>query len=99
MMKPGAVFINTARGGLVNEADLFDALKDGTLSAAGLDVFKSEPYEPIPGKDLRTLRNVILTPHVGSNTDASNRRMAEACVNNARAFYEGRKEDITLVSE
>ncbi len=84
--------INTARGSLVDEAALFTALVERRLAGAALDVFAREPYAPVEGGgDLRSLANVILTPHVGSNTVAANRRMAERALQNivlaeARAF-------------
>ena len=86
--------INTARGWMVDEAALFDALAGGGLAGAALDVFEHEPYTPVEGGgDLRTLANVILTPHVGSNTRTANRRMAERALQNIalaerRAFAE-----------
>lgn len=61
--KPGAVLVNTARGAIIDEPALVDALRDGPLSAAGLDVFTEEPLPP--DSPLRTLDNVVLTPHVG----------------------------------
>ena len=84
--------INTARGSLVDEAALCAALVERRLAGAALDVFAREPYAPVEGSgDLRSLPNVILTPHVGSNTVEANRRMAERAVQNialaeARAF-------------
>jgi phosphoglycerate dehydrogenase-like enzyme len=87
-----AWLINTARGSVVDEAALFDALIERRLAGAALDVFVREPYAPVEGSgDLRSLANVILTPHVGSNTVEANRRMAERALQNimlaeARAF-------------
>jgi phosphoglycerate dehydrogenase-like enzyme len=84
--------INTARGSMVDEAALFAALAERRFAGAALDVFAREPYEPVEGSgDLRSLANVILTPHVGSNTVAANRRIAERALQNiaraeARAF-------------
>ena len=84
--------INTARGSIVDEGALFAALMAGRLAGAALDVFEREPYTPAEGSgDLRSLANVILTPHVGSNTVEANRRMAERALQNimlaeARAF-------------
>jgi phosphoglycerate dehydrogenase-like enzyme len=75
--------INTARGSLIDEAALFTALIQGRLAGAALDVFAREPYEPSGGSgDLRTLPNVILTPHVGSNTVEANRRIAQRALRN-----------------
>ena len=84
--------INTARGSLIDEDALFAALAERRLAGAALDVFAREPYAPMEGSgDLRSLANVILTPHVGSNTVEANGRMAERALQNivfaeARAF-------------
>ncbi len=83
MMQPTAFFLNTARGALVHEDDLFDALTAGTIAGAALDVFAEEPYLPqSPDKDLRNLKNLVLTPHVASNTAESNAAMAETAAQN-----------------
>ena len=85
-----AFLINTARGSLVDEAALYDALVAGAVAGAGLDVFEHEPYRPVaPQKDLRTLENVVLTPHVGSNTHGANARMATVCLENVATFFAG----------
>jgi phosphoglycerate dehydrogenase-like enzyme len=84
--------INTARGWMVDEGALFAALAERRLAGAALDVFAQEPYAPAEGSgDLRSLANVIMTPHVGSNTVEANGRMAERALQNiacaeARAF-------------
>lgn len=62
-MKPGAILLNTSRGGLVVEADLYEALRGGHLAGAGLDVLNHEPAEP--GNPLLSLPNVVLSPHIG----------------------------------
>jgi len=91
--------INTARGSLVDEAALFDALAGLRLPGAALDVFTREPYEPVEGGgDLRSLPNVILTPHVGSNTVEANRRMAERALRNIALAEAGAFAEMDLVN-
>jgi phosphoglycerate dehydrogenase-like enzyme len=83
LLRPHAWLINTARGAVVDEAALYDALVEQRIGGAALDVFDREPYQPVdPRRDLRTLQNVILTPHVGSTTPEANRGMAERAVQN-----------------
>jgi phosphoglycerate dehydrogenase-like enzyme len=90
MLPPRAWLINTARGIVVDETPLFDALQRGRLAGAALDVFEREPYEPAAkDRDLRKLPNVILVPHVGSHTVDANRRMAQRAVRNIRLAYAG----------
>lgn len=97
-MKPDAMLINTARGAIIDEGALYDALAAGRLGGAALDVFETEPYVPIrPDKDMRSLDNVILTPHIASNTHEANRRMAESCLANAAHFFSGQFDKLTLV--
>ena len=67
--KPGAVLVNAARGGIVNEEDLYDALVSGKLKAAACDTFVVEPPKPGRYKDLFSLENFSATPHLGGNTD------------------------------
>lgn len=75
-MKPSAVLINTARGAVVDEADLVEALRDGTIAGAGLDVFEEEPAVH-PG--LAPLPTVVLAPHLGSATLETRTEMALLC--------------------
>lgn len=79
-MKPHAVLVNTSRGGVVDEPALVEALTDGKLAAAGLDVFATEPVEP--DNPLLRLDNVVVTPHVTWYTaDTMRRYLAEAVAN------------------
>jgi D-3-phosphoglycerate dehydrogenase len=75
-MKPEVRVINCARGGIVNEADMAEALQKGLVAGAAFDVFASEPMEE--GNPLRELDNVILTPHLGASTDEAQENVAIA---------------------
>jgi len=87
-MKPGSVLINMGRGGIVDEAALYDALKSEHLGGLASDVFAQEPYTPVaPDKDLRTLPNTVFTPHCGSDTFEANARMASSAVAQAATFF------------
>ncbi len=86
-MKPTAVFVNTARGPIVVEADLVDALRSGTIFAAGLDVTDPEP--PAPGSLLYEPPNLIVAPHIASATVGTRNAMAEICAKNLLAGLRG----------
>jgi D-3-phosphoglycerate dehydrogenase len=79
-MRKGAILVNTARGGLIDEAALTEALGSGRLRAAGLDSFATEP--PAPGLQLRRMPGVIMTPHVGGVTGDAYRNMGVAAAKN-----------------
>ena len=99
MIPPRAWLINTARGAVVDELALYDALSGGGLAGAALDVFDGEPYVPKdPARDLRTLPNVVLTPHVGSHTGEANRGMASRALQNVRRAEAGDFEGMDLVN-
>ena len=87
-MKKGAILINTARGGIVDETSLANALKIGHLAAAGLDVFEVEPLQP--GSKLLNQKNIIFSPHIGSATASTRKRMAQLAVENVVAAINGR---------
>ena len=87
-MKPGAVFVNTARGGLVDETALAEALATGKLRGAGLDVYVDEPVEI--GNPLLALDNVVLSPHVAWLTMETIERSLQVALDNCRRLRDGR---------
>jgi glyoxylate reductase len=93
-MKPGSLFVNTARGDLVDEAALLEALDNGPLGGAGLDVFSREPDVP---RALVEHPKVVALPHIGSATVKTRRAMAELAVRNAQEVLAGR-EPLTPVT-
>lgn len=96
LMKPDAVVVNTARGGLVDEIALANALRDGRLGGAGIEVFNTEP----PGSDhpLFGLDSAILTPHNAALTVECAERMALASVQNVLDFFAGRLDPALVVN-
>jgi phosphoglycerate dehydrogenase-like enzyme len=98
-MPAHAWLVNTGRGVLVDEHALYDALASRRIAGAALDVFDREPYVPAdPARDLRTLDNVVLTPHVGSHTHEANRLMAERALQNIRLADEGKFGEMDLLN-
>nr|WP_179467383.1 2-hydroxyacid dehydrogenase [Mycolicibacterium vinylchloridicum] len=86
-VKPHAVLVNTSRGGIIDEPALVDALSNGRLAAAGLDVFAAEPVDP--ANPLLSLDNVVLTPHVTWLTADTMRRYLIQAIDNCRRLRDG----------
>ncbi len=95
LMKPNSYLINAARGPLVKERDLVQALKDGEIAGAALDVFE---FEPEIGEALKQLDNVVLTPHIGNATVEARGDMARLCADNIINVLKG-KMPISCVNE
>lgn len=85
LMKSSAILINAARGGIVNEEDLYTILSNKNIRGAGLDVFSTEPL----GKDspLRSLENVVLTPHLGASTEEAQIRVGQMVINQLEELF------------
>lgn len=92
-MKDTAYFINTARGGVVDEAALVDALKNKQIQAAALDVHEEEPHI---NKELAQLDNVILTPHIGNDTYEARNKMAEVAADQAVKALKNKQLDYQI---
>jgi len=88
LMKKTAILVNNARGPVIDEKALYEALKDGVIAGAGLDVFEQEPTSA--GNPLLTLKNVVVAPHISSASFETRSRMSEMVAENLIAFFEGR---------
>ena len=86
LVKPGAVLVNTSRGPVVDDEALAEALRDGRVAAAGLDVFRDEPRVP---EAYRSLENVVLTPHLGSGSRETRAAMARLVTDELERFARG----------
>ena len=93
-MKPGAVLVNTCRGGVLDTSALVAALRGGHLAGAGLDVYEDEPRVPA---ELLALPNTVLVPHIGSATRSTWDAMARLCAENVIAVLEGREPPTPVV--
>jgi glycerate dehydrogenase len=91
-MKPSAFLINTARGPLIVEKDLAEALNAGRLAGAGVDVLSAEP--PTADNPLLHAKNCIVTPHIASATKEERSRLINTVVANLRAFQQGRPVNV-----
>ena len=87
-MRPTAILVNTARGGVVDQAALIDALNAGEIAGAAIDVTAPEP--PPPDDPVFTTPNLLVLPHIGSATRTARARMTELAVENLLAGLDGR---------
>ena len=92
LMKPGAILVNVARGAVVDEAALLEALTEGRIAGAGLDVFETEPLPP--GHPFTRLDNVVLSPHAGSMAYNGTMRGLEMAIENLETFAAGRPANV-----
>lgn len=90
-MKPGALLVNTARGGIIDETALISTLQNGPLGSAALDVFADEPVKP--DNPLLRMDNVVALPHIGGHTEDNLARMVRHWADNIRNFHAGREID------
>ncbi len=88
-MKPTSLFINTSRGGLVNEIDLADALRSCAIAGAALDVLSSEPPEKVHPLMIDTIPNLLITPHIAWISLEARKRLLEGVISNIRSFISG----------
>lgn len=95
-MKSTAVIVNTSRGGIIDELALADALREGQIAGAGLDVLESEP--PPPDHPLLGLENVVLSPHIAGITAEAMVRMAEIAADHVLAGLDGRLDPAVVVN-
>ena len=90
-MKNGVILINTARGGLIDEAALINGIKNGKIAGAGIDVYEKEPVD---NSEVLNLQNVITTPHIGGVTYDSFYQMMYQAMRNIEMFDKGQLQEI-----
>ena len=93
-MKPTAMVINTARGGIVDEEALAAALNSGRLAGAGFDVLTVEP--PVQGNVLLKARNIVMTPHCAWSSQEARQKLVDETGANIRAFFSGKPRNIVV---
>ncbi len=91
-MKPSALLINTARGAIINEADLAQALEQGTIAGFAGDVLSAEP--PSAGNPLLSAKNALITPHIGWASREARQRCLQTSVDNLRAYIDGKPQNV-----
>lgn len=96
LMKPTATLINIARGGIVDDLALAQALQAGQIFGAGLDVFEGEPKV---NPELLKLKNVVLAPHIASSTEKTRRAMVDLAIDNLRSALDGKKPPSLINAE
>jgi phosphoglycerate dehydrogenase-like enzyme len=94
-MKPGVVLVNIARGAVIDEGAMLDALRSGQIAFAGLDVFREEPLPP--DSPFWDLPNVIVNPHSASTATSENGKITEIFVRNLRCYLDGEFAKMTPV--
>ena len=94
VMKPSALLINTARGGIVNETALAEALNKQIIAGAGIDVLSEEP--PVKGNALLSAKNCIITPHSAWSTVEARQTLVDETARNIMAFLNGEKRNVVL---
>lgn len=95
-MKPSAYLINTSRGALVKESALIDAVKNGKIAGAGLDVLEQEPMKD---RSILGIDNIYITPHMGAAAKESRMRLMDIVVENMQAFLDGQPQNVVNMKE